>query len=116
MKLVKGLKIVAEILLGLLVAFLLMMGIGEMIGGDFSGIGHLLPAAVFGLLMWFAWKYPLYAGIGLVLLSIVNSIPYVVAMNRSQDWYVPVLIMGVPLLFTGLLLLLAAWKTPRTAV
>ncbi len=48
----KGLKIAALILLGLATAVLLLFGIGEMAGGDWSGIGHLIPAALIGLLTW----------------------------------------------------------------
>lgn len=116
MKLANGLKTAVEIPMALLTAFLLFMGIGEMVGGDSSGLGHLLPAAVLGLLMWFAWKRPLFAGIILVLAGIVNSIPYLIATNRSHDWYLPVLLISIPLLLSGLLLLLAARKTLKAAV
>jgi hypothetical protein len=116
MKLANGLKIAAEIPIGLLVAFLLLMGIGEVVGGDFSGIGHLLPAAALGLLMWLAWKRPLYPGMILVLLGIVNAVLYGSAMNRSQDWYIPILIMSVPLLLAGSFLLLAAWRVHKVSV
>jgi hypothetical protein len=37
-------------------------------------------------------------------------------MNRSQNWYIPILIMSVPLLLTGLLLLLAAWRSHKITV
>lgn len=116
MKLANVLKIIAEIPIALLIAFLLFMGMGEMAGGDFSGIGHLLPAVVFGALMWLAWKRPLYAGIILILLGIVNLVRYGGAIERVGDWYVPILIMSVPLLFTGFLLLFAAWKTSKATV
>jgi len=110
MKLANGLKLAAEIPVGLLVVFLLFMGIGETLGGDPSGIvAHVIPAAVFGLLMWLAWKRPLYAGIALVLLGILALV------NFGIKDAAPLLIMVMPLLLAGLLLLLAAWKTPTPA-
>lgn len=110
MKLANILKIVAEIPVGLLVAFSLFMGIGEINSGDFSGIAHLLPAALLGLLMWLIWKRPLLAGAILVLLGLLTMGGASSAMNNSQDWYVPVLLMSLPFLLAGLLLLFVAWK------
>ncbi len=117
MKLANGLKIAAEVPVALLVAFLLFMGIGETISGDPSGIiAHLLPALVVGVLMWFAWKRPLYAGIILVILGLISLVSFGSAISRRQEEYVGILIMVTPLLLTGLLLLLAAWKTPKATV
>ena len=118
MKLANGLKIAAEILLGLLVVFFIFGSVGEMINWDyFNGIvGYLFPAAILGLSMRAAWKRPLYTGIVLILLGTVFLAPLVATLNRRPNIYIEDAIMSVPLLLTGLLLLLAAWKTPKTAV
>jgi hypothetical protein len=115
MKLAKGLKIAAEICIGLLIVFLLFGGLGEMMGGDyFNGIvGYLFPAAILGLLMRAAWHRPLYTGILLLLIGTVFLAPLVAKMNRSPNIYIEDAITSVPLLLVGLLLLLAAWKTPK---
>lgn len=52
--------------LGLQVAIYLLFGIGEMLSGDLSGAGHLLPAAATTLLGILAWLRPLEGGIALL--------------------------------------------------
>jgi len=86
-------------------------------GDYFNGIvGYLFPALLLGLLMRAAWKRPLYAGILLVLVGMVFLAPFIATVNRHPNIYTEDAIMSVPLLLTGLLLLLAAWKTPKTTV
>ncbi|MDO9128228.1 MAG: hypothetical protein Q7U34_00025 [Anaerolineales bacterium] len=110
MKLAKGLKITALVLLGLVTAFLLYMGIGEIAFGDWGGIGHLIPAVVLGLLMWLAWKRPLWAGMILVVLGLVAGVRF----YNPQYPDVALTVGGLPL-FSGLLLLGAAWRARKAA-
>ena len=51
-------KIVALVLLGLGVAFYLSFTVGEMAGGDVSGIQHLAPAVIPALLLFLSWRRP----------------------------------------------------------
>jgi len=48
---------------------LLLFAIGETVGGDWSGLGHLIQAIPIALLMWLGWKRPLWGGIFLLILS-----------------------------------------------
>ena len=85
MKLAKGLKITALVPLGLATAVLLLFGVGEMASGDWSGVGHLIPAALIGLLMWLGWKRPLWSGILLLILGILASFFFADAL-RGPGW------------------------------
>jgi hypothetical protein len=100
MKKVKGLKIVALIFPGLAVAILLMFTIGETVGGDWSGLGHLIQAIPIVLLMWLGWKRPLWGGIFLLVLAGIASYAL-----RGPDWLGPFVIVIAPLFLSGILLL-----------
>lgn len=120
MKLANGLKITAEVSLGLLFAFFLFGSIREMIGGDyFNGIvGYLFPTFLLGLFMRAAWIRPLHTGIVLLVLSTVfwGPLVAVVIVNRNPSVYIEDAIMSIPLVLIGSLLLLAARKTPKATV
>jgi hypothetical protein len=114
MKNMKRLKIVALIFPGLVVAILLLFAFGETIGGDWSGLGHLIQATPIVLLMWLGWKRPLWGGIFLLLLGFIASLSLADAL-RGPEWLAPFLIVIAPLLLSGLLLLGAAWLEKKTA-
>jgi len=98
-------KIAALVLLGLGVAFYLMFAVGEMAGGDITGIQHLLPAAVLGALLWLGWKRPRTAGIVLLALSVPLGAAYI-AVLVVRDLPLPwVLWIVLPPVLTGWLLL-----------
>lgn len=107
MKKVKAVKIVAMIFPGAVIAILLLFGLGETIGGDWSGLGHLIQAAPIVLLMWLGWKRPLWGGTLLLVIGILSFLRF---SNDFQDpgWLAPFLILSTPLLLSGLLLLSAA--------
>lgn len=107
MKLPKGLKITALVLMSLLTAFFLLMGIGEMVGGDLSGFSHLLPAILLMFIMWLGWKKPLWSGILLLTVGIFNTLRFSIGMNNNEELPAALLIMAVPFLGFGLLFLLA---------
>lgn len=104
MKNIKTLKIIALVFPALTVAVLLLFMLGETIGGDWSGLGHLLQAAPILLLMWLGWKRPLWGGIFLLVLSFIawHSLP---DAQRGSEWLAPFLIIIAPLLLSGILLL-----------
>jgi len=84
MKFVKGLKIVALVLLELAAAFLLWMGIGKIAFGDWGGVSHLLPAVILGLLIWLGWKRPLWDGVVLVVPGLAAGVFFYNAMILPQ--------------------------------
>ena len=99
------LRWVALIIMGLFVAFMLFMGIGEMVGGEFSGIGHLLPALIGVGLLILAWKKPILGGFILLALGIISSLYFAGRLNLANLISLPVLIMGAPFLLSGLIFL-----------
>jgi hypothetical protein len=108
MKTIKGLKIAALVPLGWMAAVLLLFAVGETLGGDWSGVGHLLSLAFVGLVMWLGWKRPLWGGILLLAGAIFETITFAGALGNPQAWLPPFLIMILPLILSGLLLLGAA--------
>lgn len=113
MKNVKALKIAALIFPGLTIAVLLLFALGETIGGDWSGLGHLIQVIPIGLLMWLGWKRPLWGGVFLLLLSLFAGYAFRDAL-RGSEWLAPFLIIIAPLLLSGFLLLGAAGLEKRT--
>lgn len=114
MKKVKAVKIVAMIFPGAVIAILLLFGLGETIGGDWSGLGHLIQAAPIVLLMWLGWKRPFWGGILLLILGLVAWYSIADAM-RGPEWLAPLLIIIAPLFLSGILLLSAAGLERKAA-
>jgi hypothetical protein len=108
----KALKIVALIFAGFTIAILLLFGLGETIGGDWSGLGHLIQAMPIGLLMWLGWKRPFWGGLFLIVLSLLASYSYADAL-RGPGWLAPFLIIIAPLFASGVLLMGAAGLEKR---
>jgi hypothetical protein len=108
----KTLKIIALICSGLVAGTLLLFLIGETVGGDWSGLGHLIQLIPVVLLMWLGWKRPLLGGIFLVVLSLIAAYSFANPL-RGTDWLAPLLIIVVPLMLAGLLFLGAAWSEKK---
>lgn len=112
MKNVKRLKIAALVFLGWTSAILLLFLIGETVGGDWSGLGHLIQLIPTLLLMWLGWKRPLWGGILLLVLGFLALQTFADAL-RGPEWLAPFLIIIAPLMLGGLLLLGAAWMEKK---
>ncbi len=105
----KILKFVALIPLGLMTLVLLLFGIGEMAGGDWSGAGHFIPVLFVVLVIALGWRRPLWGG-GLFLVgAVLNSLRYLPAMLGRQNNTAPLFIMILPLALSGGLLLWAGF-------
>lgn len=105
-------KIAALLLVGLGVGFFLVFAIGEIAGGEISGIQHLPPAAVLGVLLWLGWRRPRAAGLVVLFafaLPLTIAFVFGVATDnvRTGEMWLAVLIPVVPVLI-GLLFLWAA--------
>lgn len=87
------LKIAGLALLLLPVGFLLIFAIGETLGGDLSGLQHLVQAAPLVLLALLAWSLPTLGGVVLLVIGGLLALAY------------PLLIRGLPV---GTLLLVEA--------
>ena len=100
-------KIAALVLLGLGAAFYLTFAVGEIAGGDVSGVQHLPPAAILAALMYLGWKWPRSAGIFLLALALPLGVVYVavlVARDLPLTW---AMLVALPPIVTGALLLRA---------
>lgn len=110
MKTVQSLKVAALVPLGFMVLILLILGIGETLGGDLSGLMHFVPVIFVALVAWLCWKHPLWGGV-LLLAGVVFEVIafWGVLVGRPPMWFWMLIIMILPLAFSGLLLLTAEW-------
>ena len=110
MKTIQALKFAAMVPLAFMVLILLAFGIGESLGGDLSGLMHLVPVVLVGLVVWMCWKRPLWGGILLLAGAIVQAAMFWRMFMRADasEIIAPLVIMILPLAFSGLLLLLTA--------
>jgi hypothetical protein len=108
----KGIKTIALIFPGIPLVILLLFAIGETVGGDWSGLGHLIQAIPIALLMWLGWKRPLWGGILLLVLSLVAAYSFANPLSGA-DWLAPLLIIVAPLILSGILFLSAARMEQR---
>lgn len=104
----KGLKIAVLALMALAGAFFMFMGVGEMLGGDLSGMIHLPPVALIALMMWFGWKKPLAGGITMVLLGVAIGVYFFSLIHATEIRMTGVLIMSLPFLLPGLIFMAAS--------
>jgi len=109
----KRLKIAAMIFPGIPLTVLLLFAIGETIGGDWTGLGHLIQAIPIVCLMWLGWKHPLWGGFFLLVLSLIAAYSFTNPL-RGADWLAPLLIIVAPLILSGILFLSAAGFDKRT--
>jgi hypothetical protein len=100
-------KLTALVLLGLGIVFYLMFAVGEMAGGDVSGIEHVPPAVILAVLFWAAWKHPLMAGIVLLALAVPLAIAYVVVLVVNDLPLTWALWIALPPVLTGFFLVRA---------
>lgn len=113
MKTSKSLKIAATALMALAAAFFMFMVVGEMLGGDLSGMIHLPPVALIVLMMWFGWKKPLTGGITMALLGLVIGVYFFSLAPKSEMRMAGVLIMSMPFLLPGLMFITASMLEHR---
>jgi hypothetical protein len=91
--------------------FLLLFTVGEIFSGDLSGLSHLIQAAPLLLIIFLAFKKPLFAGILLSTISFVLGIMYIVdgASNLNTIMLVEAFLF-LPPFISGILLILSSKK------
>lgn len=102
------LKIAGLAVIGLVVAFLLFMGIGEMASGDLSGASHVIPAVVLGGLAALSFKTARAGGAVLAVLGALIGLFFYTQTSSLQARLTAIMLTGGPLLVGGLLLLASA--------
>ncbi len=70
----KIVKIVGVLPIGFLALVSVIFGIGESVGGDLSGLMHLVPFILLALTIWLCWKYPFWTGIILLALALFRAL------------------------------------------
>ena len=101
-RLARWLKRAALGLLGLFVAFWVFMGVGEMIGGDLSGVSHLPQAVLAAGLMWLGRRRPQLAGVVLLGLAVL-AFAFFARMPMLNDMTPVYILLVGPLALGGLL-------------
>lgn len=119
MKTMQALKVVSLLPLGFMVLVLLMFAIGESVGGDLSGLMHLVPVVFVGLVIWLCWKHPQWGGLLLLAGAVFEALSFWRLFLQADAAAIisPLVIMILPLALSGLLLLIVAWlerRLPRT--
>jgi hypothetical protein len=116
MKTIKGLKIASLVPLAWMIFVLLVFGIGEAVGGDWSGLGHFVPVIVVALILWLGWNRPLWGGALLLVGAALEAVQFSQALGDPQTWLPPFLIMVLPLALAGVLMLSAGLVEHRSHV
>ena len=112
MRLVLGLKIAAQLPFGLFVTISLFTAGSEILNGNYSqGIALLAGAVLFGTIIWFMWNSPFATGSKLVFGGILFLAFFMLGRKIVEDLWE--FILGGSALISGLLLMLAAWATPK---
>lgn len=116
------LKLAASALLTVLVTVLLAFAIGEVAGGDLSGLQHLLQALPLLLLLAAAWRYPRPAGLALIGVAMVLLPVWLLLVFTDRDpalrdipimrWAGTGALFFLPPLVAGWLLFRAGRRTP----
>lgn len=109
MRLAKGLKITASVIVGLMCLYWIVRGMGQIAAGNTNAFSVLTPIVLAGALAWMGWKRPLLAGILLSLLGVIMAMYYLLVFYYLQDALAPLILMCAPMCIGGLLLIEAAW-------
>jgi hypothetical protein len=120
----RRLKLVASALIAVPAAVLIVFAIGEMAGGEISGIQHVPEAALLLLLMAAGWRYPRAVGATLAALGVLFFALWLFAMAIGGDpdfrgwgillWVTSGLVIFAPPVVAGWLFLRAASLASHT--
>ena len=92
----RQLKIAGTVFLAIPMLILAAFAVGEMAGGDITGIQHIVQLAPLALLAWLAWKRPLWSGAVLIALALIFTGLYVIFIHGFP---LPTVILTVAFLF-----------------
>lgn len=97
---------------GLFTGLWLIFGVGEVAGGDLSGITHLVPAGLMILLVLVAWKWQRAGGLGMLLVGVVLILTLLASIQNPAGRLPGALLTGGPFLVSGILFFLG-WMVKR---
>jgi hypothetical protein len=94
------------------VAILVVFTVGETVGGDVSGLQHLLQAAPLVLLVAVAWRWPRAGGTAVLVTAVLLGTTYAIEWHPRemtvQAVVITELVLFAPPIAAGMLLLLAS--------
>lgn len=98
-------KVTAEVLLLIPVIFLLVLGAGEMISGDMSGVQHFVEVTPFLVMAFLGWKYPKIIGSILSMTAILLAVSYFLFLSDLNPLIraISCLILFLPPMIAGML-------------
>jgi hypothetical protein len=97
------------------IALLLLLAVGEMVGGDPGGLSHLLQAAPLVILALLAWRFPAATGRFLVGVGTGLAVLYLIFPPQGlsvEAKLVAEMLFFAPPMLAGLLLLKAGQGRP----
>ncbi len=109
MRLAKGLKISATVIVSLMCLYWISRGMIQIAAGNTNAFAVLTPIVLAGALTWMGWKRPLLAGILLALLGVILAMYYLLVFYYLQDALPALILMCASMGISGLLLIEAAW-------
>lgn len=83
-------------LLAIPILVLAAFAVGEVAGGDVSGLQHVPESALLVLLGWLAWRRPLWGGAALIALSLFFAGTYLLLFARGVP--LPMVVLTVAIL------------------
>ncbi|MBU6359807.1 MAG: hypothetical protein KGS46_07265 [Chloroflexi bacterium] len=112
-KAVRYFKIAGALLLGAQVAVYALFGFGEIVGGDWSGAGHLLQALIVTALAVLAWLRPREGGLALLIGAAAFVFSFAIAAGSLPTMSVlsaSIVIIAAPQALAGL----CFWQASRS--
>lgn len=98
-------------IIGVPIIFLLIFLVGETVGGDISGLGHLVQLLPILILLIIAWKFPFAGGILFTSIGLVLGIMYAISAEFPLETILIVeAVLFLPLVITGISFILASRK------
>lgn len=91
---------------GFFIGLWLLFGLGEVFGGDLSGLSHLIPAILMIILVLVSWKWPRVGGLVMLVLGLFAAIALYSTTPNSTGLSIA-LLTGGPFLVSGLLFFLS---------
>jgi len=112
----RRLRIAALIPLALQAGVFLLFGVGEMLGGDWSGAGHLVQLAVAVLLAIPAWMRPLEGGLAVLAAGVLQAASMAGDLGGAEGAAVSpgLIILAIPLIVSGALFFIAGLLARRS--
>lgn len=109
MRLAKGLKITASLIVGAMCLYWILRGVVQLAGGNANALSVLTPILLAGALTWAGWRRPLMAGILLTMLGVILAMYYLLVFYYLQDALPALILMCAPMAVGGLVFIEAAW-------